>query len=196
MPSLINGTDTMNDIEIVKLFLNRDETAIKAASDQYKSYLMKIAHNITGSREDAEECVNDALLKAWESIPPQNPELLSAYLGKLARNLAINRRKRQLADKRGGGEAQLAFEELSEMIKSGENVEQEHDRRELTAELNAFLEKLTEPKRKIFVRRYWYCDSVKIIAAEMGLTETCVSVTLHRIREKLRVHLRKRGYNV
>lgn len=190
------GTITMNDKEIVKLFFDRDEAAIKAADEQYKSYLIKIAQNITGSREDAEECVNDALLKAWESIPPQSPELLSAYLGKLTRNLAINRRKLLLTEKRGGGEAESSFEELSKIIKSGENVEQELDRRELAAEISAFLNELPELKQKMFVRRYWYCESVKTIAAEMCLSETHVSVTLHRVREKLRIHLRKRGYNL
>lgn len=186
----------MNDNEIVALFLSRDETAIKETLEKYKSYLMKIAENITGSHEDAEECVNDALLNAWESIPPNKPEMLSTYLGKLTRNIAINKRKRRLTEKRGRGEAEVAFEELSDMIKGTENIEQEFDRRELSREINAFLEELPDYKRILFVRRYWYCDSVKVIAAELGMSETGASVTLHRLREKLRKHLRKRGYDI
>lgn len=186
----------MNDNEIVALFLNRDESAVKSALEKYKSYLMMIAENITGSREDAEECVNDALMNAWESIPPNKPEMLSTYLGKLTRNIAINRRKSRLTEKRGRGEATVAFEELSELIKGSDNVEQEFDRRELSKEINAFLEQLPDYKRILFVRRYWYCESVKTIAAELGMSETSASVTLHRLRDKLRVHLRKRGYDI
>lgn len=192
----MNGTNAMNDKEIVQLFLERDEAAIKAANEKYRSYCMKIAESITNSPEDAEECVNDALMRAWESMPPNSPEMLSTYLGKLTRNIAINRLKRQMTEKRGRGEAALAFEELSEMIKGRENVEQEFDRRELSREINVFLEKLPEHKRNIFICRYWYCESVKTIAAEWGLSETSVSVTLHRLREKLRIHLRKRGYDI
>ena len=186
----------MNDKEIVQLFLARDESAIKAAREKYISYCMKIAENITGSREDAEECVNDALLKAWESIPPRDPEMLSTYLGKLTRNLAINRRNMMNTDKRGNGEAMLAFEELSGLISGDTSVEREFDRSELTSEINAFLEKLPERKRTLFIRRYWYCMSVKDAAAEQGITETSASVTLHRLREKLRDHLRKRGFDI
>lgn len=186
----------MDDKEIVRLFLVRDEAAIKAAGEKYRSYCMKIAENITGSHEDAEECVNDALLKAWETIPPQEPEMLSTYLGKLTRNLAINRRKRQNTGKRGSGEGLLAFEELSGLISGSENVEQEFDRKALTESINDFLIKLPEKKRALFIRRYWYCESVKDAAVAQGITETAASVTLHRLREKLRDHLRKRGFEI
>ena len=186
----------MDDKEIVKLFLVRDESAIKAAGEKYRSYCMKIAENITGSREDAEECVNDALMKAWETIPPKKPEMLSTYLGKLTRNLALNRRKMMNTDKRGNGEAMLAFEELSEMISGGSSVEREFDHSRLSEEINAFLEKLPERKRTLFIRRYWYCMSVKDAALEQGISETSASVTLHRLREKLRDHLRKRGFDI
>lgn len=186
----------MDDKEIVSLFTQRDETALKAASEKYRSYCMKIAENITGSHEDAEECVNDALMSAWESIPPQEPKLLSTYLGKLTRNLAINRRRLRLTEKRGLGEGELAYEELSEMIGGAEDVSQTHDRRELSAEINRFLKGLPERKRTMFIRRYWFCESVKAIADELGTTQSSVSVTLHRLREKLRTYLRKRGYEI
>lgn len=186
----------MDDKEIVRLFLARDEAAIKAAVEKYRSYCMKIAENITGSHEDAEECVNDALLRAWESIPPKEPELLSTYLGKLTRNLAINRRKQINTGKRGSGEGVLAFEELSGMISGGESVEREFDRKAIAEAINDFLKKLSERKRTLFVRRYWYGESVKDAAAAQGMTETAASVALHRLREKLRDHLRKRGFEI
>ncbi len=186
----------MDDKEIVALFMRRNEEAVKAASEKYRAYCMKIAENITGSYEDAEECVNDALMSAWESIPPHAPELLSTYLGKLTRNLAINRRRQRLTEKRGLGECELAYEELSEMIGGSDSPEQALDRRELAAEINRFLKGLSERKRAMFIRRYWFCESVKAISEELGATQSSVSVTLHRLREKLRTYLRKRGYNV
>lgn len=184
----------MDDKEIVRLFLARDEAALKAAGEKYRSYLMKIAENITGSREDAEECLNDALLKAWETIPPMQPEMLSTYLGKLTRNLAINRRKQLQRIKRGNGE--LAFEELSGMISAKETADGELDRKALAEAINAFLKKLPERKRSLFVRRYWYCESVKSAAAAEGMSESAASVTLHRLRDKLRDFLRKRGFEI
>lgn len=186
----------MNDNEIVGLFFSRNEAGIKAASEKYMSYCLMIAKNITGSSEDAEECVNDALLKAWELIPPNRPEMLSTFIGKLTRNIAINKRRQHMAEKRGGGEAALALDELSTTINSGENIEEEFDRRELSREINSFLEGLPEHKRSIFICRYWYCESVKKIAADWGMTETGVSVMLHRLRDKLKAFLRKRGYDV
>lgn len=184
----------MDDREIVRLFLERDEAALKAAGDKYRSYLMKIAENITGSHEDAEECLNDALLKAWETIPPMQPEMLSTYLGKLTRNLAINRRRQ--SDRAGRGSADVAFEELSGLISDNSSAEQELDRKALSEAINAFLSRLSERKRSLFIRRYWYCESVKDTAAAEGMTESAASVALHRLRDKLRDYLRKRGFDI
>jgi len=183
----------MEDKEIVELFLGRSEKAISEASAKYKSYCMKIARNILGSSLDAEECINDALLKAWEIIPPNKPEMLSTFLGKLTRNLAINARRKQLTEKRGGGQTEAVFEELSELI-SDKDVEKEHERKELIEEINAFLRGISEQKRNIFICRYWYCDSVSDIAAQFGVSENNVSVILNRTRAKLRKHLEKAGY--
>lgn len=186
----------MDDSEIVQLFFARSENAINEVSKKYKNYCRKIAENITGSSEDAEECVNDALMKAWEIIPPHRPNILSTFLGKITRNIAINARKRALAEKRGGGGSALVFEELSEMISGSAGVEQEQERRELINEINAFLGKLPERKRNIFVCRYWYCDSIRDIAAEFATTENNVSVILNRTRKQLREHLQKRGFDI
>lgn len=186
----------MNDREIVGLFLERDESAIKAVSDKYMSYCSKIAANILGSYDEAEDCVNEAFMKAWESIPPHEPEMLSTYLGRLTRNIAINRRRRTLAGKRGRGEAEVVFEELSELIKGGESAERAHDLNELVREINAFLRTLPEMKRNIFICRYWYCDSVAEIAAEFAVSKNKVYITLNRVRKGLREYLRKRGYEL
>lgn len=184
----------MEDKEIIELFLQRSETAISAASEKYKSYCMKIAGNILGSRQDAEECINDTLMKAWELIPPHKPEMLSTFLGKLTRNFAINMRRRQTTEKRGGGQTAAVFEELSETISENADFEREQERKELIEEINRFLRGLPKQKRNIFICRYWYCDSVTDIAAQFGLTENNVSVTLNRVRKKLRQHLEKAGY--
>lgn len=184
----------MDDSEIVRLFSERSEDAIAAAQTKYNNYCYKIALNILGSHEDAEECVNDALLGAWDLIPPHKPKTLSTFLGKITRNLAINRYRQGLAEKRGSGDAGAAFDELSEIISSGSDVESEAERNELLREINAFLKKLPERKRNIFVCRYWYCESIREIADEFSLSESNVSVILNRTRQKLREYLRKRGY--
>lgn len=191
----MNGERQMNDSEIVRLLLERSEEGLKAVSEKYKSYCLMIAKNITGSSEDAEECVNDALMKVWELIPPNKPEMLSTFLGKLTRNIAINRMRRLNTLKRGKGAA-APLGELADSCKSKENVEQEFDRRELTREINTFLETLPEYKRDIFICRYWYCDSVKKIAEDYGMSQTAVSVMLHRLRDSLSKYLRKRGYDI
>ncbi len=186
--------EKFDDSEIVKLFTKRDETAVSAAMVKYKSYCMNIALNILHSNEDAEECVNDAFLKAWELIPPHKPQNLSTFLGKITRNLAISRYRQTLAEKRGGGETAAAFEELSEIVSGDADVQGEAERRELLGEINAFLRRLPERQRNIFICRYWFCESVREVAEKFSISEGNVSVILNRVRQKLREHLRKRGY--
>lgn len=184
----------MTDEEILKLFSERNEDAISAVSVKYKGYCCSIALNILGSREDAEECFNDTLLKAWDMIPPNMPEMLSTFLGKITRNLAIDKHRQSLAEKRGNGEAAVAIDEMSEIISDGSAVETQAERKELLREINRFLGKLTERKRNIFMCRYWYYDSARDIAEKFGLSENNVSVILNRIRKQLREYLKKRGY--
>lgn len=184
----------MDDSEIVRLFWERDEGALAEVSMKYKGYCFSIAMNILGSKEDAEECVNDTLLKLWDMIPPHKPETLSTFLGRITRNIAIDRHRQTLAEKRGGGEAAIAFDELSEIISGSLDVESETERKELLREINSFLEKLPERKRNIFMCRYWYYDSIRDIASEFGLSESNVSVILNRTRHKLREYLSKKGY--
>ena len=129
----------MNDNEILQLFWDRDQHAIAVASQKYGGYCASIAKNILKNQQDAEECVNDAYLNAWNAIPPHRPAVLSAFLGKLTRNLAFNAYRRQCAEKRGGGEIALVLEELSDFISADDSVEQAMNRKTLVKEINTFL---------------------------------------------------------
>lgn len=186
----------MDDKEIVRLFFERSESAIAAVSEKYKNYLIKIAENITRSHEDAEEIVNDVLLKAWESIPPSGPEKLAAFLGKLTRNEAISRRRSALMEKRGNGEVPLVIDEMAEIISDGSSVEREQEYKELMGEISAFVRKQKPLKRDLFVCRYWYCMSVRELSGQFGVTESKVTVTLCRLRAMLKKYLQERGYDI
>ena len=187
---------TMEDSRIVDLYWARDEQAIPATVEKYGSYCTSIAGNILESREDAEECVNDTWLRAWNAMPPHRPGILSTFLGKITRNLSLNRYEKNRADKRGGGETLLVLDELAECVSGTDSTEQAADRRELVRAINAFLASLPPKKRRIFVCRYWYFDSVSAIAGRYGMTETHVSVTLHRLRTQLRDYLTERGFDI
>lgn len=186
----------MEDTEIIRKFTERSDTAVGELQLKYKNYCGKIAMNILGSHEESEECVNDAMMRIWELIPPHEPKSLRAFLGKVTRNLALNRLKKLTAEKRGSGEITVVYEELSELISGKADIEQQYERSEIIREINTFLGSLPEQNRNIFVLRYWYCESVKSIAETLGTNENNVSVTLSRVREKLKTHLRKRGYEI
>ena len=184
----------MDDAQIVQLYWDRNEQAIHATSDKYGNYCTSIAKNILGNQEDAEECVNDTYLNAWNTMPPHRPSILSIFLGKITRNLAFNKYKHNHVMKRGNGEIAVVLDELAECVSGVDDVEQEIDRRELVATINSFLETLPPKKRNIFICRYWYSDSVSSIARRYEMTESNVSVTLNRLRSKLKEYLSERGY--
>lgn len=186
----------MEDREIVRLYLDRNTAALGETAAKYGNYCNSIAKNILGSAEDAEECVNDAYLNAWNSIPPHRPETLAAYLGKLTRNLAFDRFRRQTADKRGGGETTLVLEELSDCVSGTNSVEQEFDRKEFVQAINDFLIGLPQRKCQIFLCRYWYAYSIPEIAEKFSITEGNASVTLNRIRAKFKKFLAERSYDI
>ena len=186
----------MEDNEIVQLYWDRNQEAISATSRKYGNYCHSIAWNLLGNVQDAEECVNDTYLNAWNAMPPHKPQILGIFLGKITRNLCINLYKSQQAQKRGGGEAALVLEELEECVSGRNNVEQEIDRRELVKTVNGFLGSLSEEKRNIFIRRYWYADSVADIAGYFGMTEAGAAMTLSRIRGRLKKYLLERGYEL
>jgi RNA polymerase sigma-70 factor (ECF subfamily) len=186
----------MDDPKIVQLYWDRDEQAIPATADKYGRYCTAIAKNILGSNEDAEECVNDTYLNAWNSMPPHRPSVLSTFLGKLTRNLSFNRYKHNTADKRGGGETTAVLDELLEIVSDTDSVEQEINRKELVKAIDTFLGTLSADKRGIFICRYWYFDSISTIASSFGMTENNVSVNLNRTRLKLHNYLLERGFEL
>lgn len=183
----------MEDRDIVELFWNRDPAAIRAVSEKYGKLCGTLARNILRSREDAEECVNDAFLNAWNAIPPARPAELAAFLSKIVRSLSFNRYRKNRAEKRGGGELPGVLEELGECVPGPENVERETDRRELLRAVQEFLDGLPADKRRLFVCRYWYADSVAGLAKRSGMTANAAAASLSRLRRKLRKHLEERG---
>lgn len=183
----------MDDGGIIALFWERSDRAIAESADKYGAYCRYIAHAILQNREDAEECVNDTWLRAWNAIPPRRPERLQFFLGKITRNLALNRWEKDRAQKRGGGQVPLILDELAECISAGTEGEHITDELHLRQVLDRFLAGLPARTRKIFVRRYWYMSPVKEIAAEYGLPESTVAVTLFRTRNQLKAVLEKEG---
>lgn len=181
----------MEDSGIVKLFLERSERALTELSDKYGAALLRLAENIIGSREDAEECVNTALLRVWDSIPPNEPDMLGAYALKITRNLAINRAKYNAAGKRGTHA--LCIEELEECIPAGRSAEEACEEKELTREIEGFIKGLGRTDRLIFVRRYWYLDPTAEIAGQCGMSDAAVRARLSRLRKRLKDHLGSKG---
>lgn len=175
----------MEDKEIVELYWRRDESAVERSQEKYGAYCLAIARRIVP--DAAGEAWNDALLGAWNAMPPHRPARLSTFLGKLTRNLAFTRYQAANAAKRGGGELPLVLDELEELI-SGTDSEPA-DRLALQDALNGFLAELRSNQRTIFLRRYWYCESVKDIARALGMSENSVSAALGRLRRRLKDHL-------
>lgn len=186
----------MDDKDIIQLYWDRNGQAIQATSEKYGHYCKAIAKNILNNEEDAEECVNDTYLKAWNAMPTHWPEQLATFLGKITRNLSFNRYKHLHAKKRGGGEMALVLDELAECISGVDHVEQIIDRQELIESLNSFVRNLPTEKRNIFVRRYWYADSVQSIANDYGMLKGTVSKTLERTRKQLKAYLTERGFEI
>ena len=184
------------DKEIVKMYWDRNEQAIAETSAKYGRYCTYIAMNILNDPENAEECVNDAYLNVWNSIPPHKPSMLSAFLGKIVRNLSLNRYKHIHTAKRGGNEIDLILDELGEIVSGEDAVPDIVIRKELIETINGFISTLSKEKQYMFFRRYWYSDSVKAIAAQCGRTENHISVELGRIRNKLRKYLTERGFDL
>lgn len=186
----------LQDKEIVCAIAQKDETALTAAQLKYGVYCLSIAERIVGSRETAEECVNDALHSVWNSIPPQQPENLKLYLAAVTRNLALNRRKAEQAQKRGGREIDAVFDELSECLTAGETPESAVLEQQLGETVKAFLKTLPQRERDIFLRRYFFTESTNEIAKRFGIRESNVLMILSRTRKKLRKHLQREGYSV
>ncbi len=184
----------MEDDRIIELFWNRREEAIEAAQAAYGAYCLSIARRILPSPEDAEECVNDAMLALWNSIPPNQPEHLSLYLGRIIRRNAIDRLRRENAQKRGGREAEIALNELEETLAAAGTPEEVLEKKELAAAVSGILRTFRETERNIFIRRYWFLDTVPEIADRFGLTTGQTAMILSRGRKKIAKILKKKGW--
>ena len=182
----------MDDNTIIELFFARSEQAIRELDSQYGRTFHKLSYNILNSRQDAEECVNDAYLGTWNAIPPARPSPLLAFVCKIVRNLSLMRYHADRAAKRGGGSYTAALEELEDCLASPRTVEGDLEEQELVHVIEDFLETLSAENRVIFMRRYWFSDSCGEIAARTGLSEKNVSVRLTRIRKQLRYYLEER----
>ena len=183
----------MQDEKIVDMYWARSEDAIAETSKKYGRYCMSIAYNILQSAEDSKECVNDTYLRAWNAMPNDRPDRLSAFLGKITRNLALAKWEYNTAEKRGGGRMEAVFEELGECVSGSECTEDVVDRLIREDLINTFLGGLRRELRDIFVARYWQMYSVSEIARLYGISESKVQVSLHRMRNTLKDILEKEG---
>lgn len=183
----------MDDRQIIELYWARSETAITETANKYSRYCHSISYNILHNHEDAEECVNDTYLRVWGTIPPQRPNRLSAFLGKITRNLSLNRYERYTAKKRGFGQVPLVLEELQHCIPAAGSIEQTIEDEVLAEIFNRFLASLPADTRKIFMRRYWYLSPIREIAEDYGFRESKVKMTLLRARNELKQCLEKGG---
>lgn len=184
----------MEDNGIIELYFSRSEQAIAETDRKYGGFCYSIAYNILFNREDSEESVSDTYLSAWNAIPPTRPGILSSFLGKITRNLSLDKWRCRTAAKRGGGEVPLALEELEQCVSDDETPERAYERKELEVSINRFLDRLPPTERNVFLCRYWYLDSIGEIAETFGFTMAKVNSMLRRTREKLRRHLEKEGY--
>lgn len=186
----------MEDCEIIRLYFDRDESAIRETALKYGPYCGAVALNILGSIEDADECVNDTYLKAWENIPPQRPLSLGAFLCRITKNLAIDRIRSSNRKKRSSGDAEISIDELSDLISGEYSVELELERTELLEAVNDFLRTLPDKKQRIFIGRYWAQYSLSTLAKMFRMTEAGISLSLERTRKKLKAYLGKEGFDV
>lgn len=183
----------MEDQSILELYFQRSEQAIVETDRKYGGFCYHVAYNILTNREDAQESVSDTYLRTWNSIPPTRPKFLQAFLGKLTRNISIDRWRRSGAKKRGGGEMLLSLEELEDCI-GQETAEKALSKKELVHTLNGFLQSLADTERNVFLCRYWYLDPIQKISEATGFSQNKINAMLHRTREKLRKALTQEGY--
>ena len=183
----------MEDRKIVDLYWQRDENAIPETAAKFGGYCRTIAYNMLSDAEDAEECLNDTWLRAWNTMPTNRPSRLAPYLGKLSRWISLTRLREKTSLKRGGGETALVLDELADAVDSGADVEKAVELKELNAALRRFLKTLGETERQVFLARYWFIASIAEIAEKFGFSESKVNSMLHRTRKKLLGYLKEEG---
>ena len=182
----------MEDKNIIKLLWQRSESAIEALSKRFGKRLMWIATNILGTHQDAEESVNDTYLAVWNTVPPKKPDPLAGYVYATGRNISLDRLKFITAEKRDG-RYDVPIDELANCL-SAPALEETVEARELGLAINRFLGTINADNRELFLRRYWFGDSVQLIAKDLGMRENTATVRLGRIRMQLREYLIKEGY--
>lgn len=184
------------DQEIIDLYYARNENAITRTGEKYGKYLNAVSMNILKDMHDAEECVNDTYFRAWQTIPPERPSVLSAFLAKITRNLSLDRYRARYAGKRIGGEYAVSLDELADSLADGDTLSPERilDEREMGESINRFLHAQKKFARQIFVCRYFYADSYHAIARRFGVSESMIKSSLLRTRKKLKDYLKKEGF--
>ena len=182
----------MEDAQIIDMYWLRDEYAIQATDDKYGAFCHRIAMNILHSFQDSEECVSDAYGRCWDTMPPQRPGSLRAYVGAIIRNLSISRYRASRAQKRFGG-AEVLLSELADCVPATESVQRTVEAGELAELIDRWLRGLEREERALFIRRYWNGDSVKLLAGELGLRPNALTKRLLRLRESLRRELEREG---
>lgn len=186
----------MEDEAILELYFARDEAAIVETNRKYGGYCFSVANAVLDCREDAEETVSDTWLQTWDAIPPQRPKFLRLFLAKITRNLAFTRWRKKNALRRGGGETELALEELAGCIPGGERVDDRLNARELASTIRRFLNTLPEREQDIFLRRYFFLEESTVIAARYGMKRANVLRILSRTRTRLKDYLTREGYDL
>lgn len=179
----------MEDAEIIRLLFARDERAVIEAAAKYGAYCMRIAVRILGDRRDAEECVNDALLRLWNTVPPEHPAYFQGYLLTLVRRTALDRADFEKRQKRGGGRFAQALDELDSVLHAEDNVERTVEQAAVNAAVRRFLDALPAEQRDMLIKRYWFLENAREIAKDLHLKESTVRVTLMRLRQRLRTFL-------
>ena len=185
----------MEDAEIIELYWQRDQRAVDETHGKYGGFLTNIAWNILRSRSDAEECVNDTYLNAWNAIPPARPSALRAWLGRIARNLSLDRWRRDRTERRGDG-MEVLLGELADCVPAPHGPEQTLEDREIAALISAFLRRQPAENRVIFLRRYWYGEDLGTIAGALGCGQGKVKSSLFRTRKALRAYLEREGVSL
>ena len=183
----------MEDTEIVDLYWQRDHRAISETSSKYGRYCQSIAYRILFSREDAEECVNDTWFRAWNLMPDKRPSALAVFLGGITRQLALDRWKTKNRKKRGGGEAELALDELSEVIPDGTDLEHSAEDRELEQAVGRFVAALPDAEKAVFILRYWHLIPIAEVAERLNFSQSKTKSMLFRTRNKLKTFLMEEG---
>lgn len=190
--NLAKGEKQMDDQSIVELYLQRDENAIKESRNKYEAYCYRIAINILSVAEDVEECINDTWISVWNRIPPVIPKSLKAFLGKLVRDISLSRYRAVHAKKRYNG-MELILDELAECIPSGQDIQKSLEQKELSETVNGWLDSLPQEDRVLFVKRYYYGETVKQLSEMQSCTENQMAQKMMKLRNKLKAHLLSGG---